>query len=97
MADSPNTYPLFGLSLELNRSPLPWSKIADMKSILRLLPVLIICLLIFGCNVNPSKEARLQQLEADVAKSLETIKGLEAKVARLEIEHGKLELLVGEE
>lgn len=46
----------------------------------------IIALSIFtlGCNINPSKEARIQQLETDVQQSTEKIDQLEKRIETLE-------------
>jgi hypothetical protein len=41
-------------------------------------------LFIVGCNMNPSKEARIQLLETNMEQTLETIDELEDKVQTLE-------------
>jgi len=41
-------------------------------------------LFLFSCNINPSKEARLQKLEAEMQQSMEKITTLEASVQALE-------------
>lgn len=41
-------------------------------------------LLFFGCNMNPSKEARIQQLENEMEQAKEQISELEDRVQILE-------------
>jgi len=55
--------------------------------------VLIASLTVFlyGCNLNPSKEARIQKLETDIEQSLEKIGGLETRVQILESQNKKLQ------
>ena len=52
-----------------------------------------------GCNMNPSKEARIQKLEMEIQQSLVKIEALEARVQTLEIENEQLQnrMLVFEE
>ena len=47
---------------------------------------LIACfsLLLMGCNMNPSKEARIQDLEAKVEQTQEQVESLESRVIELE-------------
>ena len=46
----------------------------------------IIALSVFfiGCNMNPSKEARIQKLEAEIQHTVEKINQLEKRVEALE-------------
>ena len=39
---------------------------------------------LFGCNMNPSKEARIQKLEAELQKTLDNVKKLDTKIQTLE-------------
>lgn len=52
-----------------------------MKNALGIFTVLI---LMFGCNMNPSKEARIQHLESAMESSREEISQLEMRVEILE-------------
>ena len=47
-------------------------------------------LLLFGCNMNPSKEARIQKLEMEVEQTLNKINELESSVQTLEVENERL-------
>lgn len=40
-------------------------------------------LYLFGCNMNPSKEARIQKLEMEVQQSIDKINKLESSVQAL--------------
>jgi len=55
--------------------------------------VLISSLLVFlsGCNMNPSKEARIQKLETEIQQSQEKIGDLETRVQILESQNKKLQ------
>ena len=63
--------------------------------------VLIASLLVFlsGCNMNPSKEARIQELESAIEQSQEKIEDLETRVQALENQNEQLQnrMLVFEE
>ncbi|MGA9238223.1 hypothetical protein [Robiginitalea sp.] len=63
--------------------------------------VLIATLSVFlsGCNMNPSKEARIQKLETEIQQSLEKIEDLEARVRALESQNEQLQkkILIFEE
>lgn len=48
------------------------------------LGVTTILILLYGCNMNPSKEARIQKLEKEIQLSLEKINQLEEKITTLE-------------
>lgn len=49
---------------------------------------ILICTLLMtfllGCNVNPSKEARIKKLESEMQQSMEKIDFLETKIQQLE-------------
>ena len=55
--------------------------------------VLIATLSVFlsGCNMNPSKEARIQKLEMEIQQSLEKIEDLETRVGALESQNEELQ------
>lgn len=48
------------------------------------LVIVVISLLFIGCNMNPSKEARIQKLETEMLQSIEKINQLENRVQSLE-------------
>jgi hypothetical protein len=50
----------------------------------------------FGCNMNPSKEARLQKLEAEIQHSIDKISQLESSLQTLELENQQLKTRVDE-
>lgn len=58
-----------------------------MKNILS---VFAITLCLFGCDMNPSKEARIQKLEMEVEQTLNKINELESSVQTLEVENERL-------
>jgi len=62
-----------------------------MKNVLA---VLAVTLFLFGCNMNPSKETRIQKLEAEVELSLEKINQLEARLDSVEAAHQQLEMKI---
>lgn len=56
----------------------------------------ILSLFLLGCNMNPSKEARLQKLEAEIQQSMEKINTLEASVQALEQTNTQLKTRIEE-
>jgi len=48
-------------------------------------------LLIFGCNMNPNKEARIQKLESNFEQTMKKVDELEARVQSLESINEQLE------
>jgi ABC-type Fe3+-citrate transport system substrate-binding protein len=52
-----------------------------MKKILLLT---VLSVLVFGCNINPNKEERIQKLEFEIQKTTEKIKELEDRIKVLE-------------
>ena len=44
-----------------------------------------------GCNMNPSKEARIQKLETEIRQSLDKIDALETRVQTLESQNEALQ------
>ncbi|MCG2431023.1 hypothetical protein [Aequorivita xiaoshiensis] len=51
----------------------------------------LISLGLYGCNMNPNKEARIQQLETKTEKKFEAFKKLENRILTLENANAKLE------
>jgi len=51
-------------------------------------------LVFFGCNINPSKEARIQKLETELQQTIEKVQKLETSVQRLEVENEQLKAKV---
>ena len=41
-------------------------------------------LFLFGCNMNPSKEARIQKLETEMKQTMNEINKLESRIQTLE-------------
>lgn len=41
-------------------------------------------LILFGCNLNPNKEARIQDLETEIKQTIDKINKLESRVKVLE-------------
>lgn len=46
---------------------------------------------LFGCNMNPNKEARIQQLESKIEQKIVELDKLEIRVQTLESVNAKLE------
>lgn len=65
----------------------PPAKNVNMKKVLLLA---VFSFLLFGCNVNPSKEARLQKLETEIQQSMDKISALEKSVQMLSDENEQL-------
>lgn len=59
-----------------------------MKKVLK---IFILSILLFGCNMNPNKEARIQKLETEIQNSMEKINQLEKRVETLEQYNAELE------
>lgn len=55
------------------------------------LVIVVISLLFIGCNMNPSKEARIQKLETEILQAIEKINQLENRVESLEVMNEQLE------
>ena len=49
-------------------------------------------LFIFGCGMNPNKEARIQQLESDLSLTLKKVDKLETRILLLENVNQQLKL-----
>lgn len=47
-------------------------------------------LFLFGCNMNPNKEARIQQLETEKQQTIEKINKLESSIQALEVKNEEL-------
>ncbi|MEM1328918.1 MAG: hypothetical protein AAGI23_23370 [Bacteroidota bacterium] len=50
----------------------------------KVLGIIAMSVLFVGCNMNPSKEARIQKLETEVQQSMEKINQLEERIETLE-------------
>ncbi len=47
-------------------------------------------LLLFGCNVNPNKEARIQKLETELQQTIDKVNTLERSLQTLALENKQL-------
>lgn len=47
-------------------------------------------LFLFGCNMNPNKEARIQQLETEIQQTIDKIDKLESSVQALKVKNEEL-------
>ncbi len=47
-------------------------------------------LLLFGCNVNPNKEARIQKLETELKQTIDKVNTLERSLQTLALENKQL-------
>ena len=47
-------------------------------------------LFLVGCNINPNKEARIQQLETEIQQTIDKINKLESNVQALEVTNKQL-------
>lgn len=56
----------------------------------------ILALFLLGCNMNPSKEARLQRLEAEMQQSMAKIETLETSVQALNEANARLNSRIAE-
>jgi len=62
-----------------------------MRKTLFIAMLAILCL---GCNINPSKEARIQQLEAEMQQMNNAVMELESQVQALEEKNKELEIKI---
>lgn len=53
-------------------------------------------LFLFSCNMNPSKEARIQKLETEVQQTMDKMSKLESKMQALEGVNERLETMIVE-
>ena len=60
------------------------------SSILKKIFIAVFSLCLFGCNMNPSKEARIQKLETEIQETMDKINKLEVKFQTLEVENEQL-------
>ena len=58
--------------------------------------IAIIVLFFTGCNMNPSKEARIQALETEILKTIDKINTLEKKIDSLDDINDKLNTRITE-
>lgn len=57
----------------------------------KLFLLLFLAFTLFGCKMNPNKEARIQQLESDIEQALEKMNTLDSRVQTLETANKQLE------
>ena len=60
----------------------------------KILFVFVTSLFLFGCNMNPNKEARIQKLETELQQTLNKINQLESRVQTLEAEEEQLKIRI---
>lgn len=60
------------------------------------LGIFMLSILLFACNMNPNKEARIQKLEMEIQNSMERINQLEQKVEILEQNNAALQSKIEE-
>ena len=58
--------------------------------------VITMSILVFGCNMNPSKETRIQKLESENQQLMQKVNQLEKKLEELEIAHEQLKKSIPE-
>lgn len=58
--------------------------------------IIAVSFLFIGCNMNPSKEARILKLETEIQHSMDKINQLEARVESLEEVNKRLQLKIVE-
>ena len=56
--------------------------------------IAVLSLFLFGCNVNPNKEARIQKLETEIQNTIDKINKLESSVQTLVVENEQLKIRV---
>jgi len=56
--------------------------------------IAMLAILFIGCNINPSKEARLQKLEAEMQQMNNAVMELESQVQALEEKNKELEIKI---
>jgi outer membrane murein-binding lipoprotein Lpp len=57
----------------------------------RIVLIAAVSVFLSGCNMNPSKEARIQKLESAIEQSQEKIEDLETRVQALETHNAQLQ------
>jgi predicted transcriptional regulator len=62
----------------------------------KLILTVTLSLFLLGCNMNPSKESRLQKLEAQIEQSMDKVSALENRIQALEKANALLEKKVTE-
>ena len=58
--------------------------------------ILALSVFFMGCNINPSKEARIQKLETEIQQSIEKINQLEKRIETLEEQNEGLQFKMKE-
>ena len=66
------------------------------KRMKKTLIVIAMSILVFGCNMNPSKETRIQKLESENQQLMQKVNQLEKKLEELEIAHEQLKKSIPE-
>jgi outer membrane murein-binding lipoprotein Lpp len=56
--------------------------------------IAMLAILLSGCNINPSKVARIQQLEAEMQQMSNAVMELESQVEALEEKNKELEMKI---
>ena len=73
--NDPPSFPFLGSLLKVKVNPPLMNK---------LILTATLSLFLLGCNMNPSKEARLQKLEAEIEQSMDNVNELENRIQTLE-------------
>ena len=60
----------------------------------KLIILTTIVVFFIGCNIKPSKEARIQKLETELQQTLEAVDELNQRVAELEAEQKQLKIKI---
>ncbi len=62
----------------------------------KVLLIITIAGFFIGCNMNPSKEARIQKLEAEIQMTIHKVNELESRVQTLEVLNAQLKTRIHE-
>ena len=58
--------------------------------------IITIASFFIGCNINPSKETRIQKLETEIQMTVNKVNELESKVQTLEVSSAQLKTRIHE-
>ena len=73
------------MSCSTDKELLEYTTIKQTSTIMKKILLIASCsLFLFGCNINPSKEARIQKLETEIQQTMDKVSNLENKVQLLE-------------
>ena len=64
------------------------------RSVKKVLLITTFSLFLLGCNMNPSKEARIQKLESEIKNAIDKIETLEGRIHNLEEINRELNLRI---